>query len=391
MKRTKLTLILLVSSVFIFFSCTSSSQVEKTMPEPSVVQEQEPVVVPVTEENVVVEPSGEVTPSVEPVTEVVKQEPAEGNEPSIKSETSTEPEPVSIEPEPKVEAVPSAVLTKTGSRMFWRIDGKDRNGKNSVAYLLGTIHVGTEEMYPLSAEVMDAWRKADRLVAETSADDTRRLNEEVLPAMVEESASIAAGRKAVDELPADCRMFFYNTFSIPQRETYNSLEPWYTFLSFELGPVMAAGFDEELGIDTWLTARAEEAGRKVGGLDSLDTTVSLIRFGSWEDQLVLAAEAVRSFINFDDTYNELLELIDLYLKDDVAGIGAVTDSDIGELEDPVLIRYSRCLYDERNESWAARIKDYLEEGGITFIYAGAAHFTARDSVFNIMKNNGWLK
>ena len=325
-----------------------------------------------------------VTEPVEPVTTPVEQ-----TEPVVVE--PVEPEPV----EPVVTEEAAATLTKTGSRMLWRIDGTDRNGEKSVVYVLGSFHFADDSVYPFSDEILDAWNDADRLVAEISSDDQIRFTNEVLPAMLEESQRLAAGRNAVDELPSDCRMFFYNSFSPDQREIFNSFEPWYLGLSCSSGLVMAMGMDAASGIDNVLTFMAMDEGRSIEGLDALETQADILRFGSWDEQLVIAAQSVREMINIQESAVNLLKLYSAYVNDDPETIQALVDEekelDLSEEDFNVILRYNKAVYEDRNAAWAEKIRDYLLDGGTTFIFAGSAHFCSKDSVFNKMKAKKYIK
>ena len=50
-----------------------------------------------------------------------------------------------------------AELSKEYARFFWKITGTDKNGLPSYVFLQGTIHVGTEDLYPLDSKVMEAF------------------------------------------------------------------------------------------------------------------------------------------------------------------------------------------------------------------------------------------
>ena len=56
----------------------------------------------------------------------------------------------------KPKAAPKATLTRTDSRLFWRIDGTDASGNPSTVYIQGTFHLGDERIFPLSEEVINA-------------------------------------------------------------------------------------------------------------------------------------------------------------------------------------------------------------------------------------------
>ena len=68
-----------------------------------------------------------------------------------------------------------AILTKTDSRAFWRIDGTDKNGNPSTVYIQGTFHLGDERIFPLSEEVQQAFINADRHAGEISTQGYYKL------------------------------------------------------------------------------------------------------------------------------------------------------------------------------------------------------------------------
>ncbi len=78
-----------------------------------------------------------------------------------------------------------ATLTETPARMFWRIDGTDKNGNPSTVYVQGTFHVGDDRLYPLADMVVEAWGTADRLMAEISDEDYATLPVKVNAMMME--------------------------------------------------------------------------------------------------------------------------------------------------------------------------------------------------------------
>ena len=311
-------------------------------------------------------------------------------------EEQTEPI-VIFEPIPTETA--EATLTKTGSRMFWRIDGTDKNGKPSTVYLLGTFHFADEAVYPFSDETLSAWNDADRLVGEMSSSDKTLFSDKVINEMLAESQIKAVGRNVLDELSGESRMFFYNSFAPEQREIFNSFEPWYLGLSCSSSLVMIIGMDPAYGIDAFLDDMALNAGRSVEGLDSLETQVGILRFGSWEDQLVIAEQSIRELINMQESYNSLMALYSAYVNDEPETMTSLligedvgdSDESMTEAEKEVISRYNNAVYTERNSSWADKIHGYILDGGTTFIYAGCAHFCGMDSVFDIMKERNYIK
>src|SRR5262245_50841059 len=63
-------------------------------------------------------------------------------------------------------ATPS--FAQTGKTFMWKVEDKD----GSVAYLLGSLHVLTQESYLLSATIHKAFEGSKRLVEEVDIDET---------------------------------------------------------------------------------------------------------------------------------------------------------------------------------------------------------------------------
>lgn len=310
-------------------------------------------------------------------------------------EEQTEPI-VIFEPIPTETA--EATLTKTGSRMLWRIDGTDANGNPSTVYLLGTFHFADDDVYPFSPETLAAWYDADRLVAEISSADNEMFVGEGVSEMLVDSQLKAMGHNVIEELSGEARMFFYNTFTPEQRDVFNSFEPWYLSTSISQSLIMAMGMESSYGIDEVLYDMAYEEDRYVEGLDALETQVNILRYGTWEDQLVIAEQSVRELINMQETYNNLMALYSAYVNDEPETMTALlledavdSDETMTEKDKEVLSRYNNAVYTERNSEWAEKIHGYLLDGGTTFIFAGCAHFCGMDSVFDIMKERNYIK
>jgi uncharacterized protein YbaP (TraB family) len=158
---------------------------------------------------------------------------------------------------------------------------------------------------------------------------------------------------------------------------------------------MALGMDPLSGLDTVLSSMAEDAGRSIDGLDALETQINILRFGDWDDQLVIAEQNVSEIVNIQESFQNLSELYSAYVADDPETIALIVDGEeldeTDEEIDPVLVRYNKAVYEDRNNDWSEKIHDYILDGGSTFIFAGSAHFCSQNSVFNIMKEKNYIK
>src|SRR3954470_24205337 len=56
--------------------------------------------------------------------------------------------------------------TDSTKKLFWKVTS-DKGGE---VYLLGSVHVGTDDMYPLPKEIEDAFKKSDALAVEADVE-----------------------------------------------------------------------------------------------------------------------------------------------------------------------------------------------------------------------------
>lgn len=281
-----------------------------------------------------------------------------------------------------------ATLTKENARMFWRIDGTDKNGNPSVVYIQGTIHIGDERLYPLSDEVLDAWAKSDRLVGEIASRDMDRL-QTVIQRDMFASYRRAEGRNLFDYLTDDEKDLLYTVIDGNQLETFASFEPWVLNSVISSFGTSDSGFETAAGIDQTFLDMAKQEERLVEGLDTLRTQLNILEFGDYDQQLYLLKQSIAE-LNADEGESEIENLYEAYLADDVELAAQIVFDDMKlEEEDPdFALEYVNAIYSERNHDWAIKIANWLSEGGTTFIFAGAGHFIGDESVFVMLKENG---
>lgn len=284
-----------------------------------------------------------------------------------------------------------ATLTKQNSRMFWCINGTDKNGNPSAVYIQGTIHLGDERLYPLSDEVLDAWASADRLVGEISSRDMGRLQSVVQRDMFA-SYQRASGRNLFDYLTEEEKDLLYMVMDGNQAQVYAVFEPWVLNSVITTLATVDTGFESEAGIDQTLLAMAEREERSVAGLDTLRTQLNILEFGDYDQQLYLLKQSIASLDSESEETQKLDSMYEAYLADDLETLAQILldEMELEENDPDFAAEYIDAIYAQRNRDWSIKIADWLEEGGVTFIFAGAGHFVGDDSVFVQLRENGTI-
>jgi uncharacterized protein YbaP (TraB family) len=152
------------------------------------------------------------------------------------------------------------------------------------------------------------------------------------------------------------------------------MRPWLAALTLAVAPLMKAGLDPAAGVDKQLQAQMTRAGKPVHGLETAAQQIHFLADLPDALQLAFLRDTLHD-VEKDKT--ELLSLVDAWKRGDVAAIAKLENDEL-KTQEPAL--YQKLLV-QRNQDWAARIKDLLRQPGTTVLVAvGAAHLAGPDSV-----------
>lgn len=284
-----------------------------------------------------------------------------------------------------------ATLTKTESRAFWRIDGTDANGNPSTVYIQGTFHLGDERIFPLSEEVQNAFLSADRYAAEISTQGYADL----AAAGPELNAPNKDGKLVTEHLTEEEKAFLQTVFG-ENLAIVDPLEPWQIKTALSLMIYTNTGLSSEYGLDNSFIATLSQMGKQWEGLDELKVQLDIITFGDYDTQIKMLKDIIKVFLNEKDAEELTTSTVDLYesyVNDDMKkmekllGLSNKKDED----SDQLYIDYNHMVFRDRNKEWAQDITKYLEEGGVTFIFAGCGHWLGPDSTFKFLKKMKTIK
>ncbi|MBQ9494607.1 MAG: TraB/GumN family protein [Treponema sp.] len=280
---------------------------------------------------------------------------------------------------------------ETQERMFWRIDGTDKNGNPATVYIQGTIHLGDERLYPLAPTVVDAWVNADRIVGEISTADWAVFETEMSNKMIQSQIN-ADGKNVLHNITSTQRDALFSVLEKEAAEQLAVYEPWVTIAAIETAVYLNSGLSVEKGMDGQFMLLAYQQGKDMDGLDSLETQLDVLQFGNYDEQLVLLKDMLDDIAQPEEINKYTNELYEAYLAGDVQKLTKLMESSRKEAEakNTLYAAYYKAIFTERNKAWAEKIKAWIFEGGTTFIFAGCGHFVGDDSVFMYLKKNGAL-
>lgn len=265
---------------------------------------------------------------------------------------------------------------QTGKHFMWKVE--DSSG--SVAYLLGSLHVMTQDAYPLADPINKAFTDSKTLVEEVNIDET---SDPTLMMAALAKAMLTDGR-TLDQVVSAA------TYAEVKRRAQeagmpmvalNRMKPWLVAVTLMAPTLQKSGFKPELGIDQHFFDRAKLSDMKLEALETL--AYQLDRF----DQLPpnLQEDLLKTTMeDLDTEVNGVKEMAQAWTFGNTAAIEKLTLTALQE--SPEL--YRRLLV-ERNTNWVPHIEACLQEKKACFIVVGAAHLVGPDGLPTLLTKKGY--
>jgi hypothetical protein len=258
---------------------------------------------------------------------------------------------------------------------LWKV-----TGKTGVVYLAGSVHLLTQDFYPLSTALDRAFQESDLLVEEVDlaellspAAQMQMLARSMLPANTSLDAVISPKTFAlVTKRSQD--------IGLPL-EPLKRFKPWSLALMLSSLEWQKAGFDAELGLDRHFFDQAKAQGKQIQGLETTEFQISRFDELTPEQQERLLAETLN---DIDTEMANLTTLVKAWKAGDAAAVEQIVLKDVRQ--DPLI--YQRLLVD-RNRNWMPRIEALFTRPKPAFVVVGAAHLVGPDGLVALLKAKGF--
>ena len=269
-----------------------------------------------------------------------------------------------------------AFLQAVPARNFlWKATARS----GGVLYLVGSVHLLSQDSYPLNPALEIAFKDSDLLVEEADLGEMGAnaqltfLSRGMLPSTtpldkVLSPATYALLNKHVEKL------------ALPL-EPLKLLKPWMLAQMLEVMQWQKSGFDPELGLDKHFYDQAQSAGKKVQGLETLDFQVSLFDNMTMPEQDQLLAETLKEI---DTEQTNRSKLMEAWKAGDAPTVESIVLAALKQ--DPKL--YQRVLVD-RNKTWIPQLEALFARKGRAFVVVGAAHLVGPDGVISMLRAKGY--
>lgn len=274
-----------------------------------------------------------------------------------------------------------------GSKGFiWEIENKGNK-----AYLLGSIHLADESIYPLSKEIQEAYHSSDELLVEVDLLEPTGM-ENMISKMY-----FTDGRKLKDIIGKDLYLKVKKIMDQYKLEenVYSSMKPWAVSLQLSNLSMTDGGRNSQSavnhGIDMYFLTSAKVGKKPIRELEGMDFQIDLFNELTMDKQIALLEESI---YGLDTSKREVMDLPERALKEMLLLWKEGKDEEFKRTFFPQGHQASEInslLLGKRDEGMAGKIGDLLEgkEGKTYFVVVGAAHYLADGGVLDILRDKGY--
>lgn len=263
--------------------------------------------------------------------------------------------------------------------LIWEV----RSAGNAV-YLLGSIHLGRSDMYPMGPVVEKAYQ-ASKIVA-LEADPT---NQQAIMAAIS-SCLYQPPETLQKNLPGPLLARLSGTlerYGLPL-EQFQPMKPFLVAITLASIEYSKAGFDPSLGVDMHFAERATRDGKPLVELEAFAGQIAMMNNMSDRLQESLLQVTLESIDK-----GEIPALIDSMVNAWKSGDGQKLEDAISaeerKLPAELAQEFHRKFMTDRNIAMAAKIEAMLKGSDAHFIAIGAAHLLGQNSVLQILSEKGY--
>jgi len=287
---------------------------------------------------------------------------------------------VSLAPGLVIVCVASSVTAQSPpqqSRVFlWRIASP-----TVTVHLLGSVHVASQDIYPLDPRIESAFQRAQTLVLETSLDPA---------AQVQMGQKMAAAGIYPPGDSIDLHLDRETLGLLQQRlktsgapfTTLRSYRPWFVAVILVLDEMQRVGYHPQLGIDTYFAERARN-GKRVVGLETIDEQIAL--FSGMSD--ALQEGMLKDALTKLDGLGALMaKAQSLWRTGDAKAIEELLVAPMRRDFPDVFRR----LFVDRNRKMATAIEGYLKTTGEYFVVVGSGHLIGPEGILDLLQAKSYM-
>jgi uncharacterized protein YbaP (TraB family) len=249
-----------------------------------------------------------------------------------------------------------------------------------VVYLVGSVHLLSQDFYPLSPALESAFDDSNLLVEE--ADLGEMLGPEAQMRMLGRGM-LASGQSLENVVsPATYKLVSAraDALGLPLA-ALSVFKPWMVALTLAGLEWQKAGFDPQHGVDKHFYDLAKRDHKTVQGLETVDYQIAQFDGLAATEQDKMLADTLKEL---DTEKANVTTLAKAWKAGDAATVERLVLQDLQD---------DRTMYDRllvnRNRQWLPKIEALFVRPGRAFVVVGAAHLVGPDGLLTMLKAKGY--
>jgi uncharacterized protein len=261
--------------------------------------------------------------------------------------------------------------------LFWKVESE-----TATVYLLGSIHLANDDLYPFPSHIEHAFNNSDYLVVEV---DITNIDQNEILQLIAMHGQLENGQTLSTVIPQPTYEAVHREFSeyginILQFERMN---PWVVAITLSQLQMIKYGFRPEYGVDLYFLSDARYK-MEIIELETGADQISIFSDLSIELQILLLEDFL-----YDLTLprERIRDLFDAYKRWDAEWI---RDFIFESVENHTELQplYEKLL-DDRNVKMAEKIDSFFRNEGTYFVVVGAGHLFGEMGIIELLRKKGY--
>jgi uncharacterized protein YbaP (TraB family) len=271
-------------------------------------------------------------------------------------------------------AGPQEVAAPQSRHILWKVQSS-----HNTIYLLGSIHVLQEKNYPLDHQLYEAFNQASTVMFEVDLDGlTSPLSQlQILTKGLYLNGQNLQRVLSIDSYEAAKAHFAELGFNI---ENFHRMKPWMAATAVTALELRKLGFDSAFGVDRHFFEKAQEAGKDIKGLESVEFQLGLFDNLSTPIQELFLLQSLEDLKNIEA---RIKVMVDAWTQGNIKDLERLLE---GMREYPELYQV---LVVSRNQAWLPQIEQALKQSKPVFIVVGTLHLLGKEGLVTVLKEKGY--
>jgi uncharacterized protein len=258
---------------------------------------------------------------------------------------------------------------------LWRVQSS-----NTTAYLQGSIHLLSEDAYPLPPQIDKAFEASKQIVLEMD-----------LAVMTDPDAQLSMLMKGMlpkGQTLAD--ILKPKTLELAERcseeiglslVAFSRYKPWMFVMALTATRLQQLGFSADNGLDWHFYKRANAHKKNTIGLETLDEQLALFELVVANDQDAFVRQSLEDFTTLEA---DLTSIIAAWSTGDLDSLSKTLLRNLSKYPD-----VHRILIRDRNLKWMKTLNEVMQSGVTSMVIVGAGHLPGNDGLIALLQQSGY--